>query len=109
MIPTKRSERAAYWRKVYEEQKSCGSSANRFCSERGIKYSTYIGWRRRFHGEGAEVQGVGTKFKELHPPTYRANTTEIWSYRIQLSNGRELYCSDTFDTAKVSALVRVLE
>ena len=109
MILTKRSERAAYWRKVYEEQKSCSSSANKFCSERGIKYSTYIGWRRRFELEGVEVPATAAKFKELYPPPYSEPTATTWSYRIQLSNGRELYCSDNFEAVKVSALIRVLE
>ena len=64
------TEEALRWKRLFEECRSSGSSRKEFCTERGLKLSTFDYWRSRLKKTAEEepaVVKVATAKRETEP------------------------------------------
>jgi hypothetical protein len=86
------------WLGVYREFEASGISIRDFCAERGLNYSTFRDWQRRFSKESREAG-----FVEMALPVSSC------AYTLILRNGRELRLSASFSPPRLRQLIEVLE
>ena len=89
--------RRAHWQALVQEYEQSEQSVKSFCEERGVKYDTFLWWRRRLKGDSS------AGFVEVCLPEVQAE------YSLRLSNGRELVLRGPFRAERVAQLIALLE
>ena len=96
------------WRGLIAEQRRCGESKAAFCRGRGISYTSFLYWAKRFAEEGEP----GRRADEFHE--MGVGTSGVFAFSVAgaayeiVSGGVVVRVSSGFDVAELSRLLRAV-
>lgn len=120
-----RQQRRAKWRELLKEQLRGGQNVKAFCRERGIRTSSFYGWKKRLglaesgpvavstdkpsSSERDEAAGIPVRFLEVQVAAATEPTVVSPLIEVRLSQGRSLMVGPGFDAVHLARLLSVLE
>ena len=102
---TNRKKRTVYtqfqWQKILQDYVASNTSAERFCRQRDIGYSTFKRWQQKLKGQSP----AKASFYELRRVEDEIEPS-IYPMSIALKNGVTLHVQNHADMAKVAQLIK---
>lgn len=105
--PSRRSELAAWYESVLEEQEQSGLSVTEFAEEIGVTASTLYQWRRRLTTPSRRTGGVASGLVRVQ--VARGGEALRGTLVVRLNSGRGIEVPRGFDPEELSRLIEVLE
>lgn len=102
---TNRKKRTVYtqsqWQKILQDYVASNNSAERFCQQRGIGYSTFKRWQQKLKGQSP----AKASFYELRRVEEEIKPS-IYAMSIAFQNGLTLHVQNHADMTKVAQLIK---
>ena len=126
---TTRQRRRADWLELVSEQARSGQGVAAFCRERGIRTSSFYGWKKRLDvvdesraGVPAEGSSIARQKAAAEPPvrflevkiaateeSIKPTFTPALMIEVRLPHGRSLMVAPGFDAIHLKRLLAVLD
>ena len=87
-----KQDRAAQWRKWFEEQRSSGLTVTDWCRDRGIEKNTFYGWRKRLAEApvcdvNSSAQFISLSVDSIPPASAAGLTVRVGRVSVEIASG----------------------